>query len=82
MIAVKDPEFDAYLLTGIRIALRKARELGYPVERMDLTASVSDETCSIHFAPVAAAGTIMVGGDITLTVHPPSEEITDVRRGQ
>jgi hypothetical protein len=40
MIPVRDQEFDARLLTGIRVALRKARELGYPVERMDVTASV------------------------------------------
>jgi len=35
MIAIHDTEFDSRLLTGIRVALRKARELGYPVERME-----------------------------------------------
>jgi hypothetical protein len=82
MIAVKEPEFDSQLLRGIRVALRKARELGYAVERMDVTASVSDGICSVHFAPIAIPGTIIAGGDLSLTVVPETEEIAGVRRGQ
>lgn len=82
MIAVTNSEFDARLLSGIRVALRKARELGYPVERMDLTASVSDEACAVYFAPVAAAGTIMTGGDLSVIVDSETEQITEVKRGQ
>jgi hypothetical protein len=82
MIAVQSPEFDARLLNGIRVALRKARELGYPVERMDVTASISDGLCSVHFAPLADPGTIVTGGDLSLTVDPQTETISRVLRGQ
>jgi hypothetical protein len=82
MISVKDPEFDARLLNGIRVALRKARELGYNVERMDVSASVSEGVCSVHFAPLARPGTIVAGGDLSLTVAPDTEEILEVKRGQ
>jgi len=82
MIAVKDPEFDTRLLTGIQVALRKARELGYPVERMDVTASVSRGICSIHFAPLSAPGTIATGGDLSLNVDPQSQEVVGIKRGQ
>lgn len=82
MIAVKGSEFDAQLLAGIRVALQKARELGYPVERMDVTASVLAGNCSIHFAPIADSGTIVTGGDLSLTVDSETEEITQLLRGQ
>jgi hypothetical protein len=82
MIAVKDPQFDAQLLTGIRVALSKARELGYAVERMDITASVSKGICSVHLAPLAEPGTIAVGGDLSLSIDPQTNEITRVQRGQ
>ena len=73
MIAVKDSEFDTHLLAGIRIALQKARELGYQVEQMDVTASVCAGSCSVHFAPIAEAGTIMTGGDLSLTIDAGTE---------
>jgi hypothetical protein len=82
MIAIKDPEFDAQLLTGIRVALSKARELGYPVERMDVTASLSRGICSVHFAPFADPGTIVVGGDLSLSIDSQTNEVTGVQRGQ
>jgi hypothetical protein len=82
MIAVKEQEFDARLLTGIRVALRKARELGYPVERMDVTASVLGGSCSVHFAPLAEAGAIVTGGDLTLSIDPEAEEVIGFLRGQ
>jgi hypothetical protein len=82
MIAIKDPEFDARLLTGIRVALSKARELGYPVECMDITASVSNGICSVHFSPLADPGTILVGGDLSLSIDPETNEVTGVQRGQ
>jgi hypothetical protein len=82
MIAVKDSEFDARLLAGIRVALQKARELGYPVERMDVTASLLAGYCSVHFGPIADQGTIVTGGDLSLIVDPETEEITQLKRGQ
>lgn len=82
MVSVKEPEFDTQLLQGIRVALRKAREFGYPVERMDVTASLSKGRCSVHFAPIAAPGTIIAGGDLSLTVVPETEEVSSVKRGQ
>jgi hypothetical protein len=82
MIAIKDPEFDAQLLTGIRVALTKARELGYPVESMDITASVSKGICSVHFAPFADPGKIVAGGELPLSIDPQTNEVTGVERGQ
>lgn len=82
MIAVKEPEFDTQLLAGIRVALRKARDLGYPVERMDMTTSASAQGFTFHFAPLAAPGSIMTGGDLSLTFDPRTEQITEIRRGQ
>ena len=82
MIATKAPEFDVRLLTGIRIALGKARELGYAVERMDITASVSKGICKVYFAPLAVPGAIITGGDLSLDVDPQTEEIMGVQRGQ
>jgi hypothetical protein len=82
MIAIKNTEFDAQLLTGIRLGLSKARELGYPVERMDVTASLSDGICSVHFAPLASPGTILTGGDLSVSVDPQTNEVKAVERGQ
>lgn len=82
MTAIKSPEFDVRLLTGIRVALRKARELGYSVERMDVTASVSEGVCNVYFAPLADPGTIVSGGDLSLCVDPQTEAVTGVQRGQ
>jgi hypothetical protein len=82
MIAIKDPEFDTQLLTGIRVALSKARELGYPVESMDITASISKGICSVHLAPLADRGTIVVGGDLPLSIDPQTKQVTGVKRGQ
>lgn len=82
MIAIKSPEFDARLLAGIRVALGKARELGYAVERMDVTASVSQGICKVYFAPLADPGTIVSGGDLSLNVDPQTEEVIGVQRGQ
>ena len=82
MIALKDSEFDERLLAGIRVALQKARELGYPVERMDVTASVLAGNCSVYFAPIPAQGMIVTGGDLSLIVDPETEEVTGVKRGQ
>jgi len=82
MIAIQHTEFDAQLLAGIQVALSKARELGYPVERMDVTASVSEGVCSVHFAPLADRGTIISGGDLSLSVDALSNEVTAIERGQ
>jgi hypothetical protein len=82
MIAVKEPEFDARLLTGIQLALRKARELGYPVERMDVTASVTQGICSVHFARLPQPGTIATGGDLSVNVDALRQEVVGFKRGQ
>lgn len=39
---IHDAEFESRLLAAIRTGLRKARELGYDVERMDMTASLCE----------------------------------------
>ena len=82
MIAARESEFDVRLLTGIQVALKKARELGYPVERMDVTASVTDDACAVHFSRSPAPGTIHTGGDVSMTVDPAAQAVIAVKRGQ
>ncbi len=77
-----ESNYDTQLVRGIRTALRKARELGYQVEVMDITASVSEGVCSVHFAPLATPGYIATGGDLTLTVNPETDEFIHIERGQ
>ena len=82
MIATEVPEFDARLLAGIRIALGKARELGYQVESMDVSASISQGLCKVHFAPLPEPGRISTGGDLSISVDPQTEVVSEIRRGQ
>ena len=78
----KEPEFDTRLIAGIRVALREARQLGYDVEQMDVTASVTGETCSVHLAPLGTAGFIIAGGDLRLTIDSQSGRVLHAQRGQ
>ena len=82
MSTATEPDYEARLLTGIRAALRKARQLGYDVERMDVTASVSQGVGSVHLAPLPAPGTLRTGGDLSLTVDPRTEDVIEYKRGQ
>ncbi len=66
-------EFETQLVQGIQTALRQARGLGDHVETMDITASVSDGVCHIHFFPIPAPGTIQAGGDLTVSVNSDTE---------
>ena len=82
MNVLQEPAFDAHLLTGIRVALQTAREFGYDVERMDVTASVTGETCSVHLSPLEEPGYITAGGDLSLTIDSRSGTVLDCQRGQ
>ena len=75
-------DFDTQLVRGIQTALRRARSLGYHVETMDITASVSDGVCHIHFSPIPAPGTIQAGGDLTVAVNSDTDEVIGHERGQ
>ena len=82
MSVAQEPEHDTQLLTGIRVGLRQARELGYDVEKMDLTASVAEGVCAVHFAPVPRPGMITAGGDLAITINPQTGEALGYKRGQ
>jgi hypothetical protein len=82
MIAGTNPEFETQLLSGIRIALSRARDFGYPVERMDVTASVSKGICSVRLAPHTDPGTLVVGGTLSLSIDPQTNEVIGVQSGQ
>lgn len=82
MNPVQQSEYDTQLVGGIRTALSKARELGYEVEGMDVTVSVSEGVCSVHFAPVAASGFVVTGGDLTVTIDSRTGEVVQFKRGQ
>ena len=75
-------DYDTQLVRGIQTALRKARELGYHVETMDISASVAKGICTIHFAPLPTRGFIQSGGDLTVTVNPETDELLEYKRGQ
>jgi hypothetical protein len=49
---------------------------------MDVTASMSEGVCSVHFAPPTKPGMISTGGDLAVSVDPQSEEIRRIARGQ
>ncbi len=82
MSTATESDFDTQIVRGIQTALRKARELGYPVEAMDITASVSNGICNIHFAPLPQLGYITTGGDLTLFVNADTDELIQYERGQ
>lgn len=82
MNAVQEAEHDTQLLAGIRIGLQKARNLGYDVERMDVTASIADGLCAVHFAPASRPGFITAGGDLVLKIDSRTDEVVACQRGQ
>ncbi len=73
---------DTQFVRGIQTALRQARGLGYHVETMDITASVSDGVCHIHFSANSAPGTIQAGGNLTVSVNSDTDEVIGFQRGQ
>ncbi|HLQ46018.1 MAG TPA: hypothetical protein VK137_14860 [Planctomycetaceae bacterium] len=75
-------DYDTQLVRGIQTALRTARELGYHVESMDITASASQGICTIHFVPLATPGFIQCGGDLTVTINADTDELIRYERGQ
>lgn len=82
MSVATSTDYDVLFVRGIQMGLRKARELGYFVESMDLTASVSQGVCHIYFAPLHTPGSIRSGGDLSLSVNPATDELLDCQRGQ
>lgn len=75
-------EYETRLLAGIEVAMAKARELDYAIETMDMSASMQDGKCVVHFTPVPAPGHIVMGGDLTVTIDPNSNCVLDLSRGQ
>ena len=75
-------DYDTQLVRGIQTALRKARELGYHVESMDVSASVAEGICTIHFAPLPSSGFLQTGGDLTVTINAETDELIQYERGQ
>ena len=82
MSALAESEYDIQLFRGIQTALRQARELGYHVESMDITASVLDGQCNVHLAPLPIQGCITCGGDLTVTIDAETGKLLHFQRGQ
>ena len=82
MSAAAASDYDTQLVRGIQTALRTARGLGYPVETMDINASVSEGICTIHFAPLSSPGFIQSGGDLTVTIDARADTLIQYERGQ
>ncbi len=82
MSALADSEYDSQLFRGIQTALRQAREWGYVVESMDITASVLEGLCHVHLAPLPKPGRLTCGGDLTVTVDAETGQLLSFQRGQ
>ena len=75
-------EYETRLLAGIEVAMAKARELDYAIETMDMSASMQSGKCVVHFSPVPIPGHIVMGGDLSVTIDPVSNSVSDLTRGK
>src|SRR5438132_6718220 len=60
------PARERDLVRAFEVALDKARELKYQLERMKVTFSVSDDACTAYFEVVPEPGHLVLGGDLTI----------------
>jgi len=73
---------DANIVKALEIGLKKARELGYDIEKMKVTLSVSDGACIVYFEILVPPGQGMLGGDLTVTIDLKSQRVIKFERGQ
>jgi len=63
---------------AVKIATAKAKELGYPVEEMNIQSKIKDNEVVVYFQPKA----LQLGGDLTIRVDMENSSVIDVIRGQ
>lgn len=74
--------YDETITQALRVALAKARELGYEVEKMQVTVSVRDVKATAYFETIPEPGHAILGGDLTVVVDVKTLAVVDVQRGQ
>jgi hypothetical protein len=74
--------FETKLLTAVKTGIIKARELGYPVEKMKLSTWVENNHCFVYFEPQPEPDTIVTGGDLTVKIDFDRNHIVEILRGQ
>jgi len=67
---------------SFEVALDKACELKYELERMKVTFSVSDDACTAYFEVVPEPGHLVLGGDLTVKIDLNTKQVIDFERGQ
>ena len=80
-----DPQqqtYDANLVKALEAAMKKARELGYEIERMKVTLSVSQSVCKAYFETIPKPGHAILGGDLTIEMDFETHRIINFERGQ
>ena len=70
------------LVKAFDVALDKAREFKYELERMKVTFSVSDDACTAYFEVVPEPGHLVLGGDLTVKIDLNTKQVIDFERGQ
>ncbi len=70
------------LVKAFEVALDKAREFKYELERMKVTFSVLDDACIAYFEVVPEPGHAVLGGDLTVRIDLNTKQVIDFERGQ
>jgi hypothetical protein len=75
-------EHDRRLAKGLEVAILTARKLDYGVEQSEISFSMTDDICTVHFAPMDTPDEIVMGGDLTVRVDVESNKLLDYEFGQ
>src|SRR5437773_677791 len=76
------PARERDLVKAFEVALDKAREFEYELERMKVTFSVSDDACTAYFEVVPEPGHVVLGGDLSVKIDLNTKQVIDFERGQ
>ena len=69
-------------MKAFEVALDKAHELKYQLERMKVTFSVADHACTAYFEVVPEPRHVVLGGNLTVKIDLNTKQVIDFERGQ
>ena len=75
------PARERDLVKAFEVALDKAREFKYELERMKVTFSVSGDAWTAYFEVVPEPGHLVLGGDPTVKIDLNTKQVIDFERG-
>lgn len=84
-VSVGKPEEDFLMKDeeAIKVAVDKAKELKYDVDKMDIKIEKSDTIISIYLSPKQNENnTVTLGGDITIKIDKKTRKIVEIKRWQ